>query len=232
MDTAEVCLLHCCPPGKERERQSWGIGQSEATYLIGCGGVINKYRTTGLLLPTSPKAVLLWCRGPFWLCDWHLQEICGISGCAFMHTGGTSPNTADITCSKPTRLHSSCRRRSVFNHLLLLMSLLFSGSSVKTMKCTHSLPLIQVGEGHHAVHGDVAPSEQHHVTPGGDVADGGRLGVVLVQPQGHWDVVGLVYKSTSTHILGWVYSFLSVPINSWKRKMCFISLKVFKKKRN
>lgn len=55
----------------------------------------------------------------------------------------------------------------------------------------HTLPLLQIGQQHFAVAGDVLSSEDHHLTCGCDITDRSSLGVAFLDPQAHWDVVSL-----------------------------------------
>lgn len=55
----------------------------------------------------------------------------------------------------------------------------------------HTLPLLQIGQQHFAVAGDVLSSEDHHLTCGCDITDRSSLGVAFLYPQAHWDVVSL-----------------------------------------
>lgn len=77
------------------------------------------------------------------------------------------------------------------------------------------LPLLQVGQHDFAVAGDVLSPEDHHLTCGSDVADGGRQGVGFFKPHAHWDVVGLVLCEKTegenvffvSYVLSFIYSY-------------------------
>lgn len=61
---------------------------------------------------------------------------------------------------------------------------------------SYSLPLIKIRQHHFPITGDVFPSDQLYLTHGHNIADGGSLGVALLYPQAHRDVVGLFYNKS------------------------------------